>query len=1298
MSNLLFVTIDDLFSLSAWPIYNDIVQTPHLDALAQSSTVFDNAHADVAVCSPSRAAIMTGQLPWESGVLFLDQTLSNHVDLASQTIPGILKTGGYTTYLSGKVFHTLRNEDREAVASTYLDASGLRSSTDPQYQNVDATYYGATTDVLADDRVVEGAVEALNDMPPDELFAMFLGIFRPHTSWIVPQEYIDLYDGVEIPIPDFVDDAERAEFGSALAPYYIHDKVLEQDAWQDMVKHYLASVSYADAKLGELLAGLEASGQADDTIIMVMSDHGYHLGDAAFWHKFTLYEQAARAPLMIKVPGQEGAVVTAPVNLSAAAATALELLDIAPTSEMQPSLKPLIDGIAPTGNEVAVTWMSGSISLRTEQHRYTLYENGDEELFDLDADIFSTTNLIDDDPALAAQMRLLAEAEFSNIAINPDASITGTTENDNYHLSGAPVGITDPGGDDTVWVNFDYALPDGLENLSAIARSPVVTLTGNAADNRISGSSFRDAINGLSGDDRIFGAYGNDTLLGEDGDDKILGGSGSDRMEGGTGDDSLNGDFGNDLLMGGDGSDALRGGNNSDTIFGGAGADWIDGGLGNDTLQGEAGDDFLVASNGADAVFGGDGFDTLQFQNGIFDYYVLSNGPDEMFLRSPDGTITLSGIEAFKFNDAEVSLEEYRAAVGLIPIEGSGGNGVISLVDGTQLSESVVALRQDGGSLTIETPGDLEFTVSHNGWKAFDLDYDVTQDTVLSFDFKREALGELHVVGFANNGALSSTNFFKLDGVQNYGFSGDWAYTQPPGSYQSIEINVGDYVQGPFNQLVFATDNDATGAGNSIYRNVALREDVEVQVNGLGYLVSGFARSQDQGDVTASTGPDGAPQMTLTNNAWKAVELETLVTQNTVLSFEFMSEVKGEIHAIGFAKDGAFGPDTMFQIDGSQSYGIAGADWAYTAERGTSQSMSINVGQYIQGDYDQMFFVMDDDAGRGADGRFSNISIMDDPNLGQTLFELNGLSVPVLSFNGVQDLGDAAITTSREGDPELTLSNNAWKTMALDTTITADTVVTFEFMSTVEGEVHAIGFASNGIQKAENFFQFDGTQSIGNSDIAWAYTAAPGEFQTISIDVGAYIQGDFDNIVFVMDDDAGVGANGTFRNVQIAQNPDFAKDLFAVNGQQKPVLSFGAAQDKGEATITTSPDGDAELTLTNNSWKTVDLDAPIGADTVLSFDFKSAVEGEVHGIGFSNDGSQIADHFFQLDGIQRYGNRDASWAYTQEPGVYQSMSIDVGQYVQGDFDKLVFVMDDDAGRGADGTFSNVQIFDDLNAG
>ena len=292
-------------------------------------------------------------------------------------------------------------------------------------------------------------------------------------------------------------------------------------------------------------------------------------------------------------------------------------------------------------------------------------------------------------------------------------------------------------------------------------------------------------------------------------------------------------------------------------------------------------------------------------------------------------------------------------------------------------------------------------------------------------------------------------------------------------------------------------------------------------------------------------------------------------------------------------------------------------------------------------------------------------------------------------YAGSQDQGTATVSSAGNA---VTLTDNAWKQLAADVTVTSDTVLTFDFSSTAEGEIHGIGFERDGVLSEEFIFQLDGSQNWGIQAFDGLYSTGSGS-RTYSIDVGQYFTGDFDRIVFVMDDDAGAGGNSTFANIEISTGtptppePDPTPTEGSLTFVDGDFAGYAGSQDQGTATVSSA--GNA-VTLTDNAWKQLAADVTVTSDTVLTFDFSSTAEGEIHGIGFERDGVLSEEFIFQLDGSQNWGIQAFDGLYSTGSGS-RTYSIDVGQYFTGDFDRIVFVMDDDAGAGGNSTFANIEI-------
>ena len=426
------------------------------------------------------------------------------------------------------------------------------------------------------------AINFLNDFDGavSQNFFLGVGIYKPHTDWVVPKEYFDLYPLSEIKLPTFIEDdlSDVPVFMKDLVNNF-HDQVLAADKWAEIVQGYLASVSFADAMIGRVLDALKDNGLEDDTTIVLWSDHGYHLGDKEKWHKFTLWEEAARAPLIIVDPevGEAGQKVDQVVELLDIFPTVLDLAGVAPASWAEgDSLVSLMKDVDAPWENVAVTQMYGSFSVRTDGHRYIRYEDGSEELYDIIGDPHQWNNLAQETSYAQVKAELKAElldyAQENAVFFSDDntdlvigsagndmlvgghpGTLSGGTGNDSYIVSDPNVTIVEPkeGGIDTVFTNMSFVLPEGVENLGTRSFRPTpLTLVGNDLNNAIWAKWKPDEINGRGGNDTLDGGAGNDV---------ISGGTGSDSLIGFTGDDTLGGDSGDDTLTGGSGKDAFVG-------------------------------------------------------------------------------------------------------------------------------------------------------------------------------------------------------------------------------------------------------------------------------------------------------------------------------------------------------------------------------------------------------------------------------------------------------------------------------------------------------------------------------------------------------------------------------------------------------------------------------------------------------------------------------------------------------------------------------------------------------------------
>ncbi|GAL63557.1 choline-sulfatase [Algibacter lectus] len=364
--NILFLAIDDLRpEIGAYG--SKIAITPNLDKLAGNGLLFNNAYCQEPICSPSRASLMTGARPETINVIE-NFTYFRDLNPDISTLPQLFWANGYETASTGKIYHNEKfgdaklswsrkpafdkmvvekgqtpggfalSENQEMFKKNMADMiakygedaprNGLGKG--PAYEKADVPDY-----FYEDGYNAELAIATLKDMlekNPDKPFFLGMGMKKPHLDWLAPSKYWDLYNPSQI---ELAAHTEGPVDGAAMglhpsfelrARYGIPKKGPIDDDMARTLKHaYLACVSYVDAQIGKMIDALDEAGVRDNTIIIVWSDHGWHLGDMGIWGKATNYEIATRVPLIIWTPDMEEKIRGEKTE------ALVELVDIYPT-------------------------------------------------------------------------------------------------------------------------------------------------------------------------------------------------------------------------------------------------------------------------------------------------------------------------------------------------------------------------------------------------------------------------------------------------------------------------------------------------------------------------------------------------------------------------------------------------------------------------------------------------------------------------------------------------------------------------------------------------------------------------------------------------------------------------------------------------------------------------------------------------------------------------------------------------------------------------------------------------------
>lgn len=408
--NVLFILVDDL--KPAIGCFGDaMAKSPHLDQLAARGVAFQHAYVQQALCSPSRSSLMTGRRPDTTKVW----DLTTHFRTALpdvRTLPQLFKENGYITQSLGKIYHSVDFEDPASwtIPNTFkpaprFDPDGLaiiakeKAGLAAQGKHdlvkwVRGEPWGSPEipdDALTDGSLAAKAIETIGELSAkEEPFFLAIGFMNPHLPFVAPEKYWDLYDPATIKLPDNYrsrpgDPPRSAKGWSELRHYSGMPKsgpVTDEDAI-NLIHGYYAAVSYVDAQVGRLMAALDEKGLRENTLVVLLGDHGFHLGDHGLWCKHTNFESAVRAPLIISAPGIKapGSNVERLVEFVDIYPTVAELGGVAlPDGLEGTSLVPLMNAPSRPWKLAAFSqyprWRGGmGYSMRTERYRYTVWRD-----------------------------------------------------------------------------------------------------------------------------------------------------------------------------------------------------------------------------------------------------------------------------------------------------------------------------------------------------------------------------------------------------------------------------------------------------------------------------------------------------------------------------------------------------------------------------------------------------------------------------------------------------------------------------------------------------------------------------------------------------------------------------------------------------------------------------------------------------------------------------------------------------------------------------------------------------------
>jgi len=439
--NVLLICVDDLR-----PELNSFgatyIHSPNIDRLAESGRAFHRHYVNAPSCGPSRYTLLTGCYgPADNSALFKrTAAIKDTPDAFSPSMPKWFKKNGYTTVSVGKVSHHpggCGGEDWDAKDSPEMPGAwdehlmptgpwkhprgamhGLANGEirgDAKKMALLQSTPGSDT-IYPDGLITQAAIGQIEKLVTGEKpFFLAVGLIRPHLPLGAPQRYMSHYRDVQlppIPHPDKPKGKTTWSKSGEFMSYFRYGKDPRTDArFADEVRrHYAACVSYADQQVGQIVKRLQESPAADNTIIVLWGDHGWHLGEHSVWGKHTLFEESLHSPLIIVSPdmNQPGVQTQAMVSTADIFPTLCELLELkSPASAVGESLVPQLKDPTLAGHDVVAYWRKHT-SLRTKNYRLIIQGNGAIELYDHSA-AGETNNIADQRADLVKQ--LTAELE-----------------------------------------------------------------------------------------------------------------------------------------------------------------------------------------------------------------------------------------------------------------------------------------------------------------------------------------------------------------------------------------------------------------------------------------------------------------------------------------------------------------------------------------------------------------------------------------------------------------------------------------------------------------------------------------------------------------------------------------------------------------------------------------------------------------------------------------------------------------------------------------------------------------------
>ncbi|MEL7099840.1 MAG: sulfatase-like hydrolase/transferase [Pseudomonadota bacterium] len=402
--NIMLISFDDAVAFWKYKtVFGEALQTPNLDRICEQSAAFKSAFCQAPICGPSRSSFMSGKTPHQLGVFDNRTSVFSKIS-PDQMWPYRLKKAGYFCSSGGKVHHGFRPLPQEIHEVLYSDERKPFRIDWQLPKGRPRTLFGghrggvATTEPEDDERfhdanAAASAIEFLDRYDSDAPFYREVGFYGPHGPFITPKRFKEQYTLNNFRKPGvwkggadknaFADTQMVENFDTGKTRY-----------WKKSVRNYFSALSHVDHHLGKVWDALKASRHADNTIVILLADHGFHLGERNRYRKSTLWEQVANVPFIIHDPARAAPLnITDPSAVLDVGPTVLDYAGLAPMEDcVGTSLRPVVEGERLAGR-VIPTFHGDSVGIRKGKYRLIRYADGSTQLYDVAKDWWQMNDL-----------------------------------------------------------------------------------------------------------------------------------------------------------------------------------------------------------------------------------------------------------------------------------------------------------------------------------------------------------------------------------------------------------------------------------------------------------------------------------------------------------------------------------------------------------------------------------------------------------------------------------------------------------------------------------------------------------------------------------------------------------------------------------------------------------------------------------------------------------------------------------------------------------------------------------------